>query len=53
MMHFRRCIFYLELTDNYWNRFLQAKYFFNGWELYKVGDSRRDAGLDCFLFGMN
>jgi POT family proton-dependent oligopeptide transporter len=40
--------FIWELHLQLLNRFLQAKYFFNGWELYKVGDSRRDAGFGLF-----
>jgi dipeptide/tripeptide permease len=30
-----------------------SQIFFNGWELYKVGDSRRDAGFGLFYSGIN
>jgi POT family proton-dependent oligopeptide transporter len=47
---FSPCIFLFgNYTYNYWNRFLQAKYFFNGWELYKVGTVVEMLVLDCFI----
>jgi hypothetical protein len=49
IIHFRHCIF--SLFGNHTPQLLEqvssSQMFFNGWELYKVGDSRRDAGFDC------
>jgi POT family proton-dependent oligopeptide transporter len=46
--HFRRCIFYLGITYIV-EQVSSSQIFLNGWELYKVGDSRRDAGFGLFI----
>jgi hypothetical protein len=47
-LHFSIWELHLQLLE----QVSSSKYFFNGWELYKVGDSREMLVLDCFIPGV-
>jgi dipeptide/tripeptide permease len=52
-LHFRQHFSIWELHLQLLNSFFQAKYFSMVGELYKVDDSRRDAGFGLFYSGIN